>query len=414
MLADIEAIGGHGQPQARGAAAGLAGPAAPAGHVSPGPPVLVGAGGCVLRCGPRSLGKSRTHAPDDDHIETVQRPGLRLVRSAARAGAPRRRRPARPDRDRPSRRCSRPTTRWATCRTRRSTRCRSAPAPASTRCGAWPRSIRTSGSPPRRGTWSRCAGGPACHVLGAQAILRGVVDRLGLDGEGDTADGAVWLKYNTCLGVCPHGAGHELRPRGRRAALARGRPPTDRSARGDASRRARRDGARRVTDAYRALADRAAETWARLHARPWVRVGTGLLGMAAGAYETLRALREEVARRGIAATVSEVGPHRAVLRGADRRRRGARRAAGALRQRRPRSGGRDRGAPSPRRRAGARTGAGERRCGRRRRAAARGAADDAPAGPDRAAQRRGDRPDGRHALPRAGAGSPASTGRSRN
>ena len=47
--------------------------------------------------------------------------------------------------------------------------------------------------------------GPTCHVLGAQAVLRGVLDRLGLDGEGDTSDGAVTLKLNTCLGVCPHG-----------------------------------------------------------------------------------------------------------------------------------------------------------------------------------------------------------------
>lgn len=59
-------------------------------------------------------------------------------------------------------------------------------------------------SPPARHVVEVCWG-PACHVLGAQLILQGVADRLGLDGEGDTADGAVWLKYNTCLGVCPHG-----------------------------------------------------------------------------------------------------------------------------------------------------------------------------------------------------------------
>ena len=46
--------------------------------------------------------------------------------------------------------------------------------------------------------------GPTCHVLGAQPILQGVLKYLELDGEGDTPDGMVSLKYNTCLGVCPH------------------------------------------------------------------------------------------------------------------------------------------------------------------------------------------------------------------
>ena len=58
--------------------------------------------------------------------------------------------------------------------------------------------------PPARHTVEICWG-PACHVLGAQHLLRGVMERLGLDGEGDTGDGAVTLRLNTCLGVCPHG-----------------------------------------------------------------------------------------------------------------------------------------------------------------------------------------------------------------
>ena len=59
-------------------------------------------------------------------------------------------------------------------------------------------------TPPARHTIEVCWG-PTCHVLGAQPLLRGVIERLGLDGEGDTPDGAVTLKLNTCLGVCPHG-----------------------------------------------------------------------------------------------------------------------------------------------------------------------------------------------------------------
>ena len=59
-------------------------------------------------------------------------------------------------------------------------------------------------TPPARHTIEVCWG-PPCHVLGAQPLLRGVMERLALDGEGDTSDGAVTLKLNTCLGVCPHG-----------------------------------------------------------------------------------------------------------------------------------------------------------------------------------------------------------------
>lgn len=44
--------------------------------------------------------------------------------------------------------------------------------------------------------------GPTCHVMGAGHILQRVLDELGLTDEGDTADGEVTLKYNTCLGAC--------------------------------------------------------------------------------------------------------------------------------------------------------------------------------------------------------------------
>ncbi len=44
--------------------------------------------------------------------------------------------------------------------------------------------------------------GPTCHIQGAQALLERVQEALGLTQEGDTADGQVTLKYNTCLGAC--------------------------------------------------------------------------------------------------------------------------------------------------------------------------------------------------------------------
>lgn len=59
--------------------------------------------------------------------------------------------------------------------------------------------------------------GPTCHLMGAQRLLEQVHDALGLDGEGDTADGEVTLRYNTCLGACSQApvvsADHHLRGR---------------------------------------------------------------------------------------------------------------------------------------------------------------------------------------------------------
>lgn len=47
--------------------------------------------------------------------------------------------------------------------------------------------------------------GPTCHVLGAQHILQGLLPHMGLTNEGDTEDGVISFKLNTCLGVCAHG-----------------------------------------------------------------------------------------------------------------------------------------------------------------------------------------------------------------
>ncbi|MBM3939318.1 MAG: NADH-quinone oxidoreductase subunit F [SAR202 cluster bacterium] len=62
-----------------------------------------------------------------------------------------------------------------------------------------------------------------------------------------------------------------------------------------------------MTDAYQPLRKRADGVWAGLHAKPWIRVSTGLQGMAAGAGEVLEALRAELSRQRVDATVSEVG-----------------------------------------------------------------------------------------------------------
>ena len=47
--------------------------------------------------------------------------------------------------------------------------------------------------------------GPSCHVLGAMPVIKAVLDSWGLKGEGDTADGRVSVRFNTCLGACSQG-----------------------------------------------------------------------------------------------------------------------------------------------------------------------------------------------------------------
>ncbi|MEK9659173.1 MAG: NAD(P)H-dependent oxidoreductase subunit E, partial [Chloroflexota bacterium] len=59
-------------------------------------------------------------------------------------------------------------------------------------------------TPPNRHVVEVCWG-PTCHVMGAQPLLQGLLTHLDLGGEGETGDGSISLKYNPCLGVCPHG-----------------------------------------------------------------------------------------------------------------------------------------------------------------------------------------------------------------
>ena len=47
--------------------------------------------------------------------------------------------------------------------------------------------------------------GPPCHLLGAGKVLDEVLDQLGLEDEGDTPDGKVSFRFNTCLGACSRG-----------------------------------------------------------------------------------------------------------------------------------------------------------------------------------------------------------------
>ncbi len=44
--------------------------------------------------------------------------------------------------------------------------------------------------------------GPSCHIVGAPEIIEEATESLGIEGEGDSADGKATLRYNTCLGAC--------------------------------------------------------------------------------------------------------------------------------------------------------------------------------------------------------------------
>ena len=56
-------------------------------------------------------------------------------------------------------------------------------------------------SPPAEHVVEVCWG-PTCHIRGAARIMQRCLDDLDLSGEGDTKNGKVSLKYNTCLGAC--------------------------------------------------------------------------------------------------------------------------------------------------------------------------------------------------------------------
>ena len=47
--------------------------------------------------------------------------------------------------------------------------------------------------------------GPSCHVLGAMPVIKAVLGTLGLRGEGDSVDGRLSVRFNTCLGACSQG-----------------------------------------------------------------------------------------------------------------------------------------------------------------------------------------------------------------
>jgi NADH-quinone oxidoreductase subunit E len=56
-------------------------------------------------------------------------------------------------------------------------------------------------TPPGEHTVEICWG-PTCHLKGASYILSQVMDQLGLEDEGETEDGVISFKFNTCLGAC--------------------------------------------------------------------------------------------------------------------------------------------------------------------------------------------------------------------
>lgn len=47
--------------------------------------------------------------------------------------------------------------------------------------------------------------GPSCHLVGAGPVIASVLAASGLADEGDTPDGKLTVRYNTCLGACALG-----------------------------------------------------------------------------------------------------------------------------------------------------------------------------------------------------------------
>ncbi len=44
--------------------------------------------------------------------------------------------------------------------------------------------------------------GASCHLVGAMNIFKSVLETSGMEDEGDTPDGRLTVKLNTCLGAC--------------------------------------------------------------------------------------------------------------------------------------------------------------------------------------------------------------------
>ena len=44
--------------------------------------------------------------------------------------------------------------------------------------------------------------GASCHLVGAMPVIEQVLAAIGLEGEGDTPDGLVSFRLNTCRGAC--------------------------------------------------------------------------------------------------------------------------------------------------------------------------------------------------------------------
>ena len=44
--------------------------------------------------------------------------------------------------------------------------------------------------------------GASCHLVGAMAVFKSVLEAAGLEADGDTPDMRLTVKFNTCLGAC--------------------------------------------------------------------------------------------------------------------------------------------------------------------------------------------------------------------
>jgi NADH-quinone oxidoreductase subunit E len=86
--------------------------------------------------------------------------------------------------------------------------------------------------------------GPTCHLMGAMPIINAVLQTAGLSEEGDTPDGRLTVRYNTCLGACAqapviavdHQLMGRLSPEAAQAAVTQALHPTEEATRRGGSR----------------------------------------------------------------------------------------------------------------------------------------------------------------------------------
>ena len=152
--------------------------------------------------------------------------------------------------------------------------------------------------------------GPTCHLMGTQAVLKRVQEVLGIGDEGDHLgpEGEPQVQHMS--------GGHAPRRRsswwttsrlGAAHPIARARSSAANARSGDKPECLVQEGGLTTPSGFEALRQEDRHHWAALEGKPWIRVGTDITGLAAGARDVLESFRSALATRDLDTTLSEVG-----------------------------------------------------------------------------------------------------------